>query len=408
MILRGFEQKMIKAIGMQIAVILMNILYVGLLPLKLKEKVTIISRQSDTASIDVRLLQKELAARQIDTVVLTKRLHKNLYSGIKYGFHMLRQMYHIATSKVVVLDGYCILVSVLHKKRQQSVIQMWHALGAIKKFGYQTVGKPGGNRKAVAKVMQLHNNYDYVLASSEETGKIYQEAFGVDAEKIRYMGLPRIDYLKKEDPGKTEAIYQKYPQLRDRINVLYAPTFRKNTEFNLSAVIDAFDFTKYNLIIKKHWLDKENYKGFQSEHVIVDRKFNSMDWLKLCDKVITDYSAITFEAALLQREVYLYLPDIYEYKKDIGLNMDYSLETIGTYACVDAENLCRELSLPYEKQRIAEFQKKYLAASTENCAARLADFTRELLTDEEREYSGCDESAGELNTLSAALRKTIL
>lgn len=399
---------MIKAIGMQFAVILMNILYVGFLPLKLKEKVTIISRQSDTASIDVRLLQNELSERQIDTVVLTKRLHKNLYSGIKYGFHMLRQMYHIATSKVVVLDGYCILISVLHKKKHQSVIQMWHALGAIKKFGYQTIGKPGGNQKAIAKVMRLHHNYDYVLASSEETGQIYQEAFGVDAEKIRYMGLPRIDYLQKEDPEKAAVIYQKYPQLEDRINVLYAPTFRKNTEFDLQAVIDAFDFTKYNLIIKKHWLDKEDYKAFQNDHIIVDRKFNSMDWLKFCDKVITDYSAITFEAALLQKEVYLYIPDVYEYKSDIGLNMDYSLEAIGTYACVDADNLCHELSLPYEKQRIVTFQKKYLAASTENCAARLAEFTRALLTDEEREYSRCDESAGELNTISATLRKTIL
>lgn len=399
---------MIKAIGMQIAVILMNILYVGFLPLKLKEKVTIISRQSDTASIDVRLLQNELAERQIDTVVLTKRLHKNLYSGIKYGFHMLRQMYHIATSKVVVLDGYCILVSVLYKKKHQSVIQMWHALGAVKKFGYQTIGKPGGNQKAIAKVMRLHHNYDYVLASSEETGRIYQESFGVGAEKIRYMGLPRIDYLQKEDPEKAAVIYQKYPQLEDRINVLYAPTFRKNTEFDLQAVIDAFDFTKYNLIIKKHWLDKENYKAFQNDHIIVDRKFNSMDWLRLCDKVITDYSAITFEAALLQKEVYLYIPDIYDYKSDIGLNMDYSLEAIGTYACVDADDLCRELSLPYEKQRIATFQKKYLAVPTENCAARLAEFTRVLLTDEERECGRCEESAGELNTISATLRKTIL
>ena len=393
---------------MQIAVILMNIFYLGFLPLKLKKKVAIISRQSDTASIDIQLLQKELEARGINTVVLTKRLHKNLYSGIKYGFHMLRQMYHIATSKVVILDGYCILVSVLHKKKQQSVIQMWHALGAIKKFGYQTVGKPGGNRKAVAKVMRLHHNYDYVLASSKETGRIYQEAFGVDAKKIRYIGLPRIDYLQRKDSEKTEAIYQKYPQLKDRINVLYAPTFRKNTEFDLQAVINAFDFTKYNLIIKKHWLDKESYKEFQHKHVIVDRLFNSMDWMKICTKVITDYSAITFEAALLKKEVYFFLPDIYEYRKDVGLNMEYHLETIGTYACVDAENLYRELERPYEEQRIVAFRNKYLAVSNENCTARLVNFTMELLADEEREHSRCNKSAGDLNTNSAALQKNTL
>lgn len=397
-----------KVLGMQIAVILMNILYLGFLPFKQQEKVTIISRQSDTASVDVQLLQDELNKRNVRTMVLTKRLHKNLHSGIGYGFHMLRQMYHISTSKVVIVDGYCILISILHKKKNQKVIQMWHALGAIKKFGYQTIGSPGGNHKAVAKVMRLHHNYDYVLASSPETGRIYQEAFGIGKEKLFYAGLPRIDYLQRENPEKEEELYQAYPQLRERINVLYAPTFRKNTAFDVKSVIDAFDFTKYNLIIKKHWLDKEDYSGLNQDHVIVDRRFSSMDWMKICDKVITDYSAITFEAALLQKEVYLYLPDIYEYKKDIGLNMDYSVEAIGTYACVDADNLCREMELPYEKRRIEVFRQKYLAVPTDGCTEKLAEFTIELLADEEREISICKESSQELNTSSAVLQKDIL
>ena len=46
-------------------------------------------------------------------------------------------MYYLATSKVCVLDGYCIPASILKHKKKLKIIQIWHASGAIKKFGYQ-------------------------------------------------------------------------------------------------------------------------------------------------------------------------------------------------------------------------------------------------------------------------------
>lgn len=377
-----------KTVAMQIAVILLNILYVFFLPLKMRDKVSVISRQADKPSVDIIALQEQLVARDIETVVLTKRLHKNLYSGIKYGLHMVRQMYHIATSKVVVLDGYCILVSVLHKKRGQSVIQMWHALGAIKKFGHQTVGKKGGNKKSTAKIMRLHHNYDYVLAPSVATGRAYQEAFGVSEAQIKYMGLPRIDYLMGKAQAKVAAIYEEYPQLQDKQGVLYVPTFRKNTSVDINEIIEAFDFNKYNLIIKKHWLDKRDYDIFENGRVIIDKKYSSMEWLKICDKIVTDYSAIAFEATLLEKQIYFYIPDVDEYKKDIGLNIDLLQEQIGIYASTDAKELCEVLAKPYEIERVLAFRNKYIEVSLRECTEELTDFVCELLMREGEKRRG--------------------
>ena len=73
---------------------------------------------------------------------------------------MLTQMYHIATSKVVVLDGYCIAASVLNHKPDTKIVQMWHALGTIKKFGYQVLGTEEGSDPDVARIMRMHKNYD--------------------------------------------------------------------------------------------------------------------------------------------------------------------------------------------------------------------------------------------------------
>ncbi|MFR3386223.1 MAG: CDP-glycerol glycerophosphotransferase family protein [Lachnospiraceae bacterium] len=72
-----------------------------------------------------------------------------------------------ATSKVVILDGYCILASVLNHKKDLRIVQMWHAMGALKKFGYAALGNEEGKNPEISKILQMHRNYDYVICSSE-------------------------------------------------------------------------------------------------------------------------------------------------------------------------------------------------------------------------------------------------
>jgi CDP-ribitol ribitolphosphotransferase len=37
---------------------------------------------------------------------------------------------------------------------------MWHALSAVKKFGWQTVGSEDGTRERTARIMRMHKGYD--------------------------------------------------------------------------------------------------------------------------------------------------------------------------------------------------------------------------------------------------------
>ena len=125
---------------------LMNFIYKLFKLFKTKNKITFISRQSNNISIDFKLLVEEIKKESPNSkiVVLNKELNKSIISKIIYFFHMFAQMYHIATSKVVILDGYCIMISVLKHKKDLKVIQIWHALGSLKKFGYSTLGKNDG------------------------------------------------------------------------------------------------------------------------------------------------------------------------------------------------------------------------------------------------------------------------
>ena len=114
----------------------MKVIYFFFKFLKTQNKITFMSRQTDTRNIDFELIIEEIKKQDstIKIVVLNKRLEKDLKSKIIYAFFMFKQMYHMATSKVIIIDSYAILVSILKQKKGTKVIQIWHALGSLKKF----------------------------------------------------------------------------------------------------------------------------------------------------------------------------------------------------------------------------------------------------------------------------------
>ncbi len=123
-------------------IIILKMIYAPMKLLKTKNKIVYISRESDEPPLDFILLEKEIKKLDgtVKNVMLTKLLKKGFLNTVLYMTHMLEQMYHIATSKVVVLDTFCMAVSLLNHKKETKVIQIWHAMGAIKKFGHLTIG----------------------------------------------------------------------------------------------------------------------------------------------------------------------------------------------------------------------------------------------------------------------------
>lgn len=363
-----------KAKLMRAAVVVLKLIYIPFMPVKPKNKITFLSRQSDNPTVDIKLLDEGLDDRKIKTVVLTKRLNKTVGGFLSYSIHMLLQMYHISTSKLLVLDGYCILASILPKKDDQKIVQIWHALGAIKKFGYQSIGKPEGNDPEIARVMRLHEKYDYVIAPGRTTAECYSEAFNISKDKIKLYGLPRIDYLVEESKAIEDRIKSVYPQVAERENILYVPTFRKNKNNDVTELIKNARLEKYNLIIRKHWLDKTDYSWVKEYGVIVDKRFSSLEWLKFCSKVVTDYSAVAFEAAILEKQLYFYINDVDDYIEKIGLNIELEKESIGDYVFSDSISLWNAVDDEYDPDKIREFKSKYINVAVENCTSRLAEF----------------------------------
>lgn len=359
-----------------------------------KNKVTMISRQSDKETLDFTLLRNELEKenklaekkKKIKIVTLCHKLEGGVNAKfsekIKYGLHMLLQMYHMATSKVVVLDSYCILASILKHKKSLKIIQMWHSMGTMKKFGYQILDKKEGSKREIADIMQMHKNYDYVFASSKAYAKQLAEGFGCEIDKIRIYTLPRVDLLTSEKYKEEifSKIEEKYPEISAKKNILYCPTFRKDEkqlEKEIYNIINQVNFNKYNLIIKLHPLSKIDIKE-DSKSVILDKSFSSMDMLFVADYLISDYSCIIYEATVLNIPLFFFAFDLQEYLNNRGLTIDYEKELPGA-VCRNAKELITSIdNNQYDINQVIEFRKKYVT-NIEDCTKKIVNFIQGLM-----------------------------
>ncbi len=393
---------------MKIAVILlrwlMNFIYffMKLFPTD-SNKVVFLSRQSDTPTEDFLCLKSRLEELKPDIriIMITQRADSNASSMLRFACATLKSMRHLATSGACVLDGYWPAVSVLKHKDRLAVIQMWHAMGKIKKSGYQSLGKKLGRSEMIAKEMRMHRNYDVIIAGGRAFNPFYCASFGVDESILYNVGLPRMDSLRENQQACRELFNKTYPWLKNKKIILYAPTFRKGHVLDTSALRDAFDFKngKSILVVKRHpnqQLDMETVRP-----AFTCSKLPTSVLLSVCDCVITDYSAITIEAAVLGKPVYFYPFDYEDYIAHNGLNVVLSDEFPGSVYRNPGELFAAIEKGDYDYENYSRFRKKYLP----DLNGRATDKISELIIDclEKDKHDAISESIARQNKIDGAL-----
>lgn len=345
-------------------------LYAPMKLFKTKNQVVYLSRQRNQKDIDITLLESAINEKDssINQVFRLKMIDSGFLNKIKYCFYVIGDMYYLATSKVAIVDTYSITVSCLNHKNNLKVIQMWHALGAIKKFGYQCFGTKEGRDEKVSLAMCMHKNYDVVLAPSEATGKLYQEAFNVGEDIIKICPMPRVDFITDGKPPVSR-FYSLNPGMGDKKLVLYVPTFRDRDAYVAQQLKVAFeDSEEYQLIISAHPLSKMKL----DDKYTVNGDFSTFDLMKIADIIITDYSASAFEASLLMKPLYFFVPDFEEYMKDRGINVDIRQE-MPSAVFYDAEKLFESINNSnYDMNALYTFKNKFIQPTTQPASEILA------------------------------------
>lgn len=357
-----------KLIIIKLFVLFIRVLYAFMKLRKTENKIVWLSRQSNEKSEDIRMLSDEITRLSPETKQVFRlcRLKDESGLSVSYIFFILRDMWEIASAKIAITDTYSIPVSCLNHKESLKIFQIWHALGAVKKFSLQSAGKAQGRDLGVAKAMSMHKNYDFVIAPSEKTAEFYCEAFGCTKDKIVIASLPRVDVLS-DGENRYDEFIKLNPQYESKKLLAYLPTFRDGDSEYTEKLYKAFENDdEYALIISPHPLTK-----IKSEHKF-NGSFSAYDLAKLSYGIVSDYSATTLECSFLNKPLWFYVPDYEKYKEEQGLNIDMMAEMPAASFVNENELLKTVKSEAYDFDSLKRFSDKYIENKGTDNTAKLA------------------------------------
>lgn len=284
--------------------------------------------------------------------------------------HMLRFMKLYAQASCVVICDNFLPAASCRKRKETRVIQLWHACGALKRFGYDT-----SDDIPVQYHGNVFQNIDLVPVSSEKCVKPFASAMRLPAECVQPLGVSRTD-VYFQDEWKEECrreFYHAYPEAQGKKIVLWAPTFRGNPgapelpELNLKNLQERLG-KDWLVLCRVHPHMHEQYKA-------MDCRISTERLFPVIDVLIADYSSLIFEFLLFHKPLVLYAPDLTEYQEKRGFYLDFN--QIPGYLVIQEA----ELPEAVEKEYLAYHQGK-IYNEIEKCKER--DSFVELY------MSGCD------------------
>jgi CDP-ribitol ribitolphosphotransferase len=249
---------------------------------------------------------------------------------------IIKRSFLVATSRVVIVDDYFFPIYPVKKRSGVTIIQVWHACGAFKRFGRATMESAWGADEAFLKWVPIHSNYDLTLVSSASIAQVYADAFGQPVEKITAaFGIPRTDALApspRRDATERE-VRARLGLTDNRTTILYAPTFR-GADMKGAAAPELLDIAalfralgdKHRLILRLHPFVKSAMRiPDEARDFVVDasREPDVNEVMLAADILVTDYSSIIFEYALLNRPMAFLAPDLAAYERERGFFFDY-------------------------------------------------------------------------------------
>ena len=248
----------------------------------------------------------------------------------------VRAAYLLATSALFVVDSHYVPIYVIRPRPGTTIVQTWHACGAIKKIGYSVLDKSFGADEVMTNLIQLHTNYTVCLAASHAAVVQYIDAFRQPAERfVTRLGIPRTDVLIRTEGREAlvSAIRERYAIPIGRRVILYAPTFRGESMTKARHPEDLDLRLMARSLVEDHVLLLRLHPAVRAEMPIdaslagfaidVSDYPEVNELMLVSDFLVTDYSSVIFEFALLDRPMAFFAPDTSAYDDERGFYFDY-------------------------------------------------------------------------------------
>ncbi len=255
------------------------------------------------------------------------------------------------------------------KKSYTKSINTWHGV-PLKKVGNDVAGR---------------NDFDFsdtnlFCYSSEYEYTIYKQAFKLTDNNLYKLGMPRNDLIIQNDSVFKEKVRKKY-QIKNKKIILYAPTWRDDPEDLRLMDLQQWEqklSKDYVLLIKMHGL-AQKFDLTNNQFVLdVSDYEETSELIVAADILITDYSSIMFDFALLNKPVFIYTTDYEKYAEERGLYFDLKESGLSVFED-DAELLeyLQEYDQEKEMKMTEEFNREFIEVRTPDATEKIIALIKE-------------------------------
>lgn len=285
------------------------------------------------------------------------------------------------------------LVDKFIPKKEQIYVQCWHGT-PLKKLGYD-LEKSDNVMNSIDEIRDKYktdaHRFTYLLSPSKFTTEKFATAWNLKEfgreDALLEEGYPRNDFLSNATAEDIEEIKVKLgmDQIGDKKIILYAPTWRDNqhqsgvgytykTEVDFDKLRDELG-DEYVILFRAHYLvansfDFDKYQGF----VYDVSKYDDINHLYLAaDVLITDYSSVFFDYAILEKPMIFYMYDLEDYRDNLRgfyIGLDELPGEIAENELTLIEAL-KVIDNQYDFNKLREFNKIYNNLSDGNAAERV-------------------------------------
>ena len=271
----------------------------------------------------------------------------------------------------------------VYKKKNTLHFNTWHGT-AIKHIGIDTK-----DSLITALKGKLKWDIDIMSSQGKHDDEIFFRAFGdlfttKDKNRLVPTGLPRNDVLSNYTSEKREKLRVALDLPKDKKIILYAPTWRTYGKDGvdphiLKPPLEIGRLEKelgdeYVLLVRVHHYISQIYNVDGSKQFV--RNFSNYKYLNdlmiVSDLLITDYSSICFDYAIMDKPILYFAYDYEEYKKNTGVYVDIAKECSESIVYTENQLVDKLKGLDYAEavtytKRFREKYVEYYGNGVERC-----------------------------------------
>ncbi|KRN81649.1 CDP-glycerol glycerophosphotransferase [Ligilactobacillus acidipiscis] len=248
-------------------------------------------------------------------------------------FNSIRYFYWLSKAKYWVFNSK--MAPYYYKKPGQVYLQTWHGT-PLKHLGHDIEDNGSTyyrSKQSYSQMVRSYDNdrshWDYLVSPNAFSTNAFVSAFGISKDQILELGYPRVDCLVNASNTTVADLKRKYGIPAGKKVVLYAPTWRDNSfgvsGYTLELQVDFYRWRSYLgddyvVLFKPHYLISNNYHvpaDLTDFVFLMNANADINDAYLMTDVLVTDYSSVFFDFAVLGRPIYFYMYDFDEYENEL-------------------------------------------------------------------------------------------